>query len=47
MNIWRKLLANIFLAGLAASLLLGALESGRAQAQTPSTYTVQPGDTLL
>ncbi len=47
MNIWRKLLANIFLAGLAASLLLGALESGRAQAQTPSTYTVQPGDTLF
>lgn len=47
MNIWRRLLTSIFLAGLAASLLLGLLDVGRAQAQTPATYTVQPGDTLF
>ncbi len=47
MRFWRKLLASIFLGVLAASLLLGLLESGRALAQTPATYTVQPGDTLF
>ncbi|MBI3958327.1 MAG: peptidoglycan DD-metalloendopeptidase family protein [Chloroflexi bacterium] len=47
MNFWCRLLTSIFLAGLAACLLLGLLEPGRAQAQTPATYTVQPGDTLF
>ena len=37
---------SIFLAGLMVCLFLGLMNTGRAQAQTPSTYTVQPGDTL-
>ena len=47
MTFLRKLSISIFLAALAASLLLGVLNPNTAQAQTPSTYTVQPGDTLF
>jgi len=46
MKNWRGWLTSIVLAGMTAFLLLGLLSAGRAQAQTPSSYTVQPGDTL-
>lgn len=40
------LLAQIVLAGLGICLLLGLLNPGTVSAQSPATYTVQPGDTL-
>ena len=42
---WR-LLSQIALACLGLCLLLGLLHPGAVHAQSPSTYTVQPGDTL-
>jgi len=41
----RALLA-LLLAGLVLGALLGTIGAGTAQAQSPTTYTVQPGDTL-
>jgi len=46
MRFWTRWLSTLLGAGLTAILLLGMAGAGRAQAQTPSTYTVQPGDTL-
>jgi murein DD-endopeptidase MepM/ murein hydrolase activator NlpD len=40
------LLAQIALACLGVCLLLGLLNPGTVSAQSPATYTVQPGDTL-
>lgn len=41
-----QLLSQIVLAGLGFCLLLGLLTPGTVSAQSPATYTVQPGDTL-
>ncbi|MFZ1756753.1 MAG: peptidoglycan DD-metalloendopeptidase family protein [Caldilineaceae bacterium] len=46
MALWQRLSKSILLSFLAAFLLLYLLNTGSAQAQTPDTYTVQPGDTL-
>lgn len=46
MNNRRSVLRGIFLAGLMVCLFFGLMGAARVQAQTPATYTVQPGDTL-